>query len=60
VLVRVFDGLEIYNLETGEAVLSGNIVDQAALHGVLTCACLEFGARACRPDHQAVLDVGVA
>ncbi len=25
------DGLEIYNMENGEAVLSGEIVDQAAL-----------------------------
>jgi len=30
-----FDGLEITNLENGETVLSGEIVDQAALHGVL-------------------------
>ncbi|HLL39105.1 MAG TPA: hypothetical protein VK357_05480 [Rubrobacteraceae bacterium] len=30
-----FDGLEITNLENGEAMLSGQIVDQAALHGVL-------------------------
>ncbi len=30
-----FAGLEIANLEHGEAVLSGEIVDQAALHGVL-------------------------
>ena len=30
-----FAGLEITNLENGEAVLSGEIVDQAALHGVL-------------------------
>jgi hypothetical protein len=30
-----FDGLEITNLENGEAVLSGEITDQAALHGVL-------------------------
>ena len=30
-----FDGLEITNLENGEAVLSGEIPDQAALHGVL-------------------------
>lgn len=30
-----FDGLEISNLENGEAVLSGEVVDQAALHGVL-------------------------
>ena len=30
-----FDGLEILNLENGEAVLSGEIVDQSALHGVL-------------------------
>ena len=31
-----FDGLEITNLENGEAALSGDVVDQAALHGVLT------------------------
>ncbi len=31
-----FDGLEISNLENGDAVLSGDIVDQAALHGLLT------------------------
>ena len=31
-----FDGLEITNLQNGVAVLSGDIVDQAALHGVLT------------------------
>lgn len=30
-----FDGLEITNLENGETILSGEIVDQAALHGVL-------------------------
>ena len=30
-----FDGLQITNLENGEATLSGDIVDQAALHGVL-------------------------
>jgi hypothetical protein len=30
-----FDGLEITNLENGEALLSGEIVDQAALHGAL-------------------------
>jgi hypothetical protein len=30
-----FDGLEITNLDNGEAMLSGDIVDQAALHGVL-------------------------
>ena len=30
-----FDRLEITNLENGEALLSGEIVDQAALHGVL-------------------------
>jgi hypothetical protein len=28
--------LEITNLENGEAVLYGTIVDQAALHGLLT------------------------
>jgi len=30
-----FDGLKITNLENGEALLMGHIVDQAALHGVL-------------------------
>ncbi len=30
-----FDGLKIINSENGVAVLSGEIVDQAALHGVL-------------------------
>jgi len=30
-----FDGLVVTNLEGGEAVLSGEIVDQAALHGAL-------------------------
>jgi hypothetical protein len=30
-----FDGLTITNLENGEALLTGQIVDQAALHGVL-------------------------
>ena len=30
-----FDGLEITNLENGETMLYGEIVDQAALHGVL-------------------------
>jgi hypothetical protein len=30
-----FDGLQITNLENGEALLSGDIVDQAALHGML-------------------------
>jgi hypothetical protein len=30
-----FDGLEITNLKYGEATLCGDIVDQAALHGVL-------------------------
>jgi hypothetical protein len=30
-----FDGLAIANVEDGIAVLSGEIVDQAALHGVL-------------------------
>ena len=31
-----FDGLVITNLEQGEALLSGPLPDQAALHGVLT------------------------
>jgi hypothetical protein len=30
-----FEGLEITNLENGDALLSGEIADQAALHGVL-------------------------
>jgi hypothetical protein len=30
-----FDGLMIANLENGTAVLTGSIVDQTALHGVL-------------------------
>ena len=30
-----FDGLEITNLQNGETMLSGEIVDQAALHGAL-------------------------
>jgi hypothetical protein len=30
-----FDGLAIANLQNGEAILSGEIVDQSALHGVL-------------------------
>lgn len=30
-----FDGLQITNSQNGVAVLSGEIVDQAALHGVL-------------------------
>ena len=30
-----FDGLEITNLKNGVAMLSGDIVDQAALHGLL-------------------------
>jgi len=30
-----FDGLTIANLENGDALLSGEIVDQSALHGVL-------------------------
>lgn len=34
-----FDGLEITNLENKEAMLSGDIVDQAALHGALAKVC---------------------
>ena len=30
-----FDGFTITNVEHGEALISGSIVDQAALHGVL-------------------------
>jgi hypothetical protein len=30
-----FDGLTISNLDNGEALLSGYLLDQAALHGVL-------------------------
>ena len=31
-----FEGLTITNLESGETVLRGEIVDQAALHGMLS------------------------
>jgi hypothetical protein len=31
-----FDGLTVTNLDGGEALISGHIADQAALHGVLT------------------------
>jgi hypothetical protein len=31
-----FDGLSIENLPNGEALLSGPVVDKAALHGLLT------------------------
>lgn len=34
-LAERFDGLAVINLPNGEAVLSGPIADQAALHGVL-------------------------
>ncbi len=51
-----FAGLEITNLENGEAALSGEIVDQAALHGVLAKVRdlgLPLIAVACvRPDQQ--------
>jgi hypothetical protein len=30
-----FDGLTIANLENGTAVMTGRVIDQAALHGVL-------------------------
>jgi hypothetical protein len=30
-----FNGMAIHNLPGGEAVLSGTVVDQAALHGLL-------------------------
>ena len=30
-----FDGLTVTNLPNGEATLTGNLADQAALHGVL-------------------------
>lgn len=30
-----FDGLTVTNLERGEALISGSLPDQAALHGVL-------------------------
>jgi hypothetical protein len=30
-----FDGLTVINLPNGEATLSGNLADQAALHGIL-------------------------
>ena len=31
-----FDGLTVTNLDGGEALISGAIPDQAALHGILT------------------------
>jgi hypothetical protein len=34
--VEWFDGLSIENLPNGEALLSGPVVDKAALHGLLT------------------------
>ena len=43
------DGLEIYNMENGEAVLSGQIVDRAALRCVPAKAC-EPGIAAGRYD----------
>jgi hypothetical protein len=39
----VFGGLEIINLENAEAVLYGTIVDQAALHGLLTRVLQDLG-----------------
>ena len=30
-----FDGLTIANVENGDAILSGEIIDQSALHGVM-------------------------
>ncbi len=30
-----FDGLTLTPLETGETVISGTVMDQAALHGIL-------------------------
>ncbi len=32
---RWFDGLTITNFENGEGLLSGAVMDQAALHGIL-------------------------
>ena len=32
-----FDGLTVTNLPNGEATLTGELADQAALHGVLNC-----------------------
>ena len=37
--VQWFDGLTIHNQGDGTAVLSGDIPDQAALHGVLIKIC---------------------
>ncbi len=31
-----FDGLTILNLENGEGILRGKVIDQAALQGILT------------------------
>jgi len=33
--LRWFDGLEVTRLPNGDTVLSGHIVDQSALHGIL-------------------------
>jgi len=30
-----FDGMSISNLDNGEALISGRLADQAALHGIL-------------------------
>jgi hypothetical protein len=32
-----FEGFEVKHTANGETVLRGTIIDQAALHGVLTC-----------------------
>jgi hypothetical protein len=51
-----FDGLTITNLENGEAMLSGEIVDQAALHGMLNkvrdLGLPLLALRSADPDHQ--------
>jgi hypothetical protein len=51
-----FDGLHITNLENGVAMLSGEIVDQAALHGMLNkvrdLGLPLIAVRSADPDHQ--------
>ncbi len=51
-----FEGLVISNVEGGEAVLSGEVVDQAALHGVLArvrdLGLPLIAVTADGPDHQ--------
>jgi hypothetical protein len=51
-----FDGLQITNLKNGDTMLSGEIVDQAALHGMLNKVrdlnLPLLAVRSADPDHQ--------